>query len=439
MKKLLLLLMLSGAVVAGYVLVHQHYFAAGANLPPREAFHCQGIKFGRVVESINTTGILQPREMALVTCAQAGQVAEIWPQADFNRKVNKDDPLLRLDDRLAREKLEQAKAVVALANAEIRRVEAVVAAARSAYERHQELFAQGFGQQKDVTKARLDFQTAEAALQMAQARLHEANVARNLAQLQLDMTVIRSPITGVILDKKVLVGQTLSPLSATPLFTIAGDLGRMRLVAQVAEGDIDQIRPGLRAVFTVNDRRFEGQVTQIRSVPNHVQSAVYFPVVIDVENHYDSVHDQWWLRPGMSVSVDILTRQREDSWLVPTEALDFLLDDQYMTAAARHKLEAWRGKPNWRPVWMLRHDNEPWPIFIRLSGPGEEALRGSEGLTEAGLWGAEYQQVLEWDPDPLIQDRLRHDQPEQLPELITSIHQVKQRSLFVPPKFPKLF
>src|SRR5262249_35220798 len=157
---------------------------------------------------------------------------EIYPDGDLNKHVKKDTPLLKLDDRLAMQKLEQAKVAIPLAEANIAQAEANREAAEIAVKKFKELLKGSVGYQKDLDKAEVDLKAAQALLKAARVRKEEAETARNLAQLGVDLTILRSPIEGTIIDKKVVVGQTVSPLTSTPLFTIAGNLKRMEVLAQ---------------------------------------------------------------------------------------------------------------------------------------------------------------------------------------------------------------
>ncbi len=461
MKKLLLVLVLIGVGLVVTATLVEKWSHNGSPLPRREDYKPLAVKRGRIVDAVNVTGVFQPKGVAVVGSELSGKVVEIYPQAEVNRAVKVNEPLLRLDDRLAQGKLEQARRAVDLADADIARSSALLDVARLAHEKQEELvLKKQVGFRRDLDRTASELKAAEAVLKAAKARKAEAQAAQALAQLGVDMTTLVSPVAGTIIDRKVTLGQTLSPLSATPLFTIASDLGHMELLAQVAEGDVGKVRVGQRATFTINapaagdaatDNKplaFSGRVEQIRPVPANVQGAVYYTAVIDVDNKQDPESHDWLLRPGMPVSVDIIRREHADTWLLPTEALEFKLDEHYQTAEAKKKLQAWErqgesdGRQGWRRVWILDQDDKPWPAFVRIGGTnarGETALRGSEDAGDRGAGGGEYQEVLEWDPDPKVQEKLKSGDPARYPEVITDAPPVQKKGFFEIPKIPRLF
>src|SRR5207248_5958843 len=109
---------------------------------------------------------------------------------------------------------------------------------------------------------------------------------------------------------------------------------------------------------------------------------VFFTTVVDVENRKDSATGGWMLRPGMTASVDLITRSRANVWKVPTAALNFSLEEAYQTPAAKARLEQWRHRSDpedWRPIWVWDEARKCcWPIFVRIGGlkDGQPGLKG---------------------------------------------------------------
>src|SRR5262249_46367052 len=117
--------------------------------------------------------------------------------------------------------------------------------------------------------------------------------------------------TFIVLDRKVSLNQEIGPPAAAHLFTLAGDMARMRGLAQVVEGDVGKIRRGLGADFTVagggdNAPTFHGTVEEIRLVPTSERGAVFYTVVLDAPNRKDGASGEWMLRPGLTASVDVI-------------------------------------------------------------------------------------------------------------------------------------
>lgn len=459
MKKFLLLLLMIGAAIIAATYAYDRLSTPNVSFPYKQEFKPLAVKRDRIIESINATGFLQPQDVAVVGSDLSGRVVEIYPQAGLNKQVKKDDPLLKLDDQMALLKLEQATDAVRLAEANIGMAEGNCDAAEISVKKFKDLIKGNVGYQRDLDLAEANLKTARNGLKIAKVRKDEAETARKLAQFGVDMTIIRSPIDGTIIEKKVVVGQAVSPLSTTPLFSIAGSLQKMEAQAQVAEGDIGKVQTGLKATFSLNvfaddadrfegtTKRFSGKVAQIRPVPSNVQGAVYYTVAIDVDNERDERTKQWLLRPGMSVSVDIIRREHETSWLIPAEAIDFKLDEHYQTPEARAKREAWEKKlrepdvrKDWKRVWILDEEDKPWPVYVRVGSKGEVRSREGEAGNGNGAPGVEYYEVIEWEPDePKLQRRLDPSKPTNFPEVITDAPAVQKRSLFEAPKIPKLF
>ena len=350
--------------------------------------------FGTLVDSISATGALQPREAVAVGTEQAGRVTEVL--ADLHQTVAKDQPLLRLDDRFARLRLRQAEAAVASATADVARAEAGRDAASVGLVRAKELLDR-VGLKRDVDQAEAVLKAAEAGVELARARVQEAEAARQLAEHGLDVMVVRAPLAGVVIDRKAMAGQLIGPPVSAHLFTVAADLGRMELVAQVAEGDVGRIRRGLGATFTVNafpDVTFSGKVTQIKPVPATVQGAVFYAVVVAVENAKEPATGEWRLRPGMPASAELVLRTHEKVWKVPTAARGVRPDPTRISDAARAKLARWDARPDrtqWQLIWARDGDGPPRPLFLRLDG---QTANGDSGIQDG-----QFSQVLAWDPD----------------------------------------
>src|SRR5262249_25534796 len=139
----------------------------------------------------------------------------------------------------------------------------------------------------------------------------------------------------LVLERKAQEGQLVGP-QAGPLFVLAGSLEQVEVHAQVAEGDINKVKPGLAAVFSVTgftdeEVEFQGVVKEIRPLAANLKGGVYYATVLQVANRRDPVTKDWLLRPGMTASVDIIRREHKDVWKVPSAALNFQLEDAYQS------------------------------------------------------------------------------------------------------------
>jgi HlyD family secretion protein len=229
---------------------------------------------------------------------------------------------------------------------------------------------------------------AQAAIEMAEAQLTntEAQVRQKQAVLRqtridLDRTHIRTPVTGVVVNRAVAGGQTLAASLQSPtLFTIAQDLTQMQVEASVVEADIGRFSMGLPVVFTVDaypERQFTGQVKQIRKAPQIVQNVVTYIVVVDAQN------DEELLLPGMTANLQVKVAQRESILKVPNAALRFRLPgdesggEVIAPAASSGPRSLEPGVPG--RVFVLGSDDRPTPVSLRLGitdGRMTEVLEG---------------------------------------------------------------
>ncbi|MDE2118205.1 MAG: efflux RND transporter periplasmic adaptor subunit, partial [Betaproteobacteria bacterium] len=227
--------------------------------------------------------------------------------ADFNDHVQAGQILLELDPALNQAQLQQSLANVANAKASLE-----LALANET--RMSTLYAQEY-----VSRQELD--TAVQALKSAQAQLALAEAQAERDRTNLAYTVIRSPVSGVVVSRAVDVGQTVAASFQTPtMFTIAQDLSKMQIDSSYAEADVGNIHEGQQATFRVDafpDRTFNGVVNQVRLNPTTQQNVVTYDVVIAVDNSDQA------LMPGMTAYVSIIVAQRKEALLVPNAVLRF--------------------------------------------------------------------------------------------------------------------
>jgi RND family efflux transporter MFP subunit len=443
-KKLIVVLALVMVVLAGAAYYVSKPHTSGA---PEEGFTFQPVEFGTLTDSVSATGQVQPQEVIAVGSEASGRVIEIDPAAEVGKAVTKGQPLLKLDPSVARIKLDQANAVVLEAKADVKRAEAARDAAQKAVNRAKEMLKAG-GFQRDVDHAEAQLKVADAAVALAQTKVHEAGVTVELAKKGLELLIVTAPADGVILERKVVLGQLIGPPASAQLFTLARSLEQIEVHAQVAEGDISRIKKGLPAEFTVyaysdGNVRFSNKdtsdddckVTQIRPMPNNIHGAVFYDTVIRVRNRHDPQTEEWMLRPGMTAAVEIIVRRHDAVWKLPTQALNFQLDEHYQSPEAKAQLADWPLRhgtsDDWKPVWVMK-DKKPWPIFVRVGGTCKEGPYSGQ----TGIKDGQYVEVLEWDPE--WQPRPNPKAPDTYPQLIIGEPPVKKPGLFDQPSRFKL-
>ena len=170
-----------------------------------------------------------------------------------------------------------------------------------------------------VNQAKAQAQAARSQVAQAQAQAGQAKAAVDLAQVNMDHTIIKAPIDGVVVARNVDVGQTVAAsLQAPVIFLIANDLTRMQVLANIDEADVGQLAPGSDVSFTVDAYprdQFRGKVSQVRLAPTTVQNVVTYTAVIDVAN------GDLKLKPGMTANVTVIGEQRDNVLTVPNSAL----------------------------------------------------------------------------------------------------------------------
>jgi HlyD family secretion protein len=414
-----------------------------------EGYTLAAVEWGTMSETVGATGRLQPQEVIVVSSPLSGQVVEVYPDADINKIVHEGQPLLRLDDRLARQKLAQAEATVRMARTDCVRAEAARDAALIELLHAVELDEKQLAPGRSVELAQCQLRVAESNVEAARAKAAEAQAVREQAALGVELTVVRVPDMAqssggtslskrsyTVLDRKVVLGQLVAPPESAQLFTLAADLAALRVHAQINEDDVGKISPGLPATFRIHtdteeEASFAGRVTEIRPLPSHLQGAVFYDACIDIDNKRSPRTHEWLLRPGMTVSVTIIQRTHPGVWKLPVAALDIQPDKQDLTGAANAKLARWQDidrTQQWKLVWVLNADGKPWPIFVRTGG---ENVAG-----EAGIANGQYLEILEWDPE--LEPKPDPKEPATHPRVITGTPPGQQPGLFDHPNL-KIF
>ena len=281
------------------------YAKQRAAMNPEQRYKLATIEKGDVTQTVSANGTLNPVVLVSVGTQVSGTVRKLY--VDFNDKVEKGQPLLELDDALVSASERQSAANVVSAQATLELAQANEA-------RMKALFAQEY-------VSRQEYDQARQALKAGQAQVALARAQNDRDRANLNFTVIRSPVDGVVVDRIVDLGQTVAASFQTPtLIKIAQDLSEMRIDTSFAEADIGLIREGQKARFTVDafpNRNFTGEVQQIRLNPTNQQNVVTYNVRINVANP-DHV-----LLPGMTAYVNIGVAKRQDVLLVPNGALRF--------------------------------------------------------------------------------------------------------------------
>lgn len=274
---------------------------------------------GDLADRVGATGTLQAVTTVQVGTQVSGTIQSLY--ADFNSLVRKGQVLARLDPSLFETQVEQARANLVRAQADVERLRVALDDARTKLTRARELSGRQLLPRSELDAAEVAVRSAEAQLRSAEAQVAQAQAALNQAQVNLAHTIIASPIDGLVISRNVDVGQTVAAsMQAPTLFVLAADLTKMQVLANLDESDVGRIRPGQTVVFRVDaypGEEFSGKVGQVRLQPIVQQNVVTYSTVIDVPN------PNLKLKPGMTANVNVEIARRSNVLRVPNTALRF--------------------------------------------------------------------------------------------------------------------
>ncbi|KYC29600.1 RND transporter [Sterolibacterium denitrificans] len=278
---------------------------------------------GHLVVSISASGTLAPTRSVDVGSELSGTLEAVL--ADDNDRVSQGQIMARLDTAKLRDAVTRSQAAVTVAEANVAQAEATLKEQQANLKRLREVHELSGGKvpaASELETAQAAVARAEANRQSAQAAVIQAKAVLTTDQTNIDKAVIRSPINGVVLARKVEPGQTVAAAMTTPvLFSIAEDLTQMELEVRVDEADVSTVQLGQPASFSVaawSGRRFPATIKRVGLGSTIIDNVVTYKTVLSVAN------DDLALRPGMTATAQIITVDRENVLLVPTAALRYV-------------------------------------------------------------------------------------------------------------------
>ena len=341
-----------------------------------------------VENTVTATGTIEPVETVEVGTQVSGKVEKIY--VDFNDVVKKGDLLAELDKQTLNQSVSRAKASLTSAESQLNY-------SKLTYERTKQLY--------EANAATLAaYQDAQNSYTQAQMSKRNAQASYDQALVDLAYAEIYSPIDGIVLDRAVEVGQTVAASFSTPtLFTLANDLTKMQVEADVDEADIGQVKVGQRVTFTVDaymEDSFEGTVSQIRMKPTTTSNVVTYTVIIDAPNP-----DQK-LFPGMTASVTIVTEE-QTGLAVPAEAFNFTPDEAVLKAMRKPEkpdgqmpeppqgegpqMQSSRPSGDHNMVWVKKGDNiMPRPVKAGMSDGAYRIIEQGVQVGDSVVLSAQY-------------------------------------------------
>lgn len=263
------------------------------------------VELGSVEEAVSSTGTLQATQTVEVGTQVSGLVAEIY--VDYNDRVQEGQLLARIDPTILASEVRSAEASLERSRADLQRAERELERNRTLHE------------QQVITDS--EYEQAEYTVIVAKSSFTSATVNVERARRNLEYTEIRAPISGIVVERSVDVGQTVAASNSAPkLFVIARDLGEMEILALVDEADVSSVHEGQAVHFQVQaygEENFTGVVEQVRLQSTSTENVVGYTVVISADNTDGA------LLPGMTASVEFVVESAEDVLLVANSALRF--------------------------------------------------------------------------------------------------------------------
>lgn len=353
---ILLLLVIAGA--GGY-----WYWQKNVKSPAGERYKTQAVEIGNVSQTVSANGTLNPVVLVSVGTQVSGTVKKLF--TDFNARVSQGQILMELDASLFQAQVRQSEANVANAEASLE-----LAAANET--RTRGLFAQEYVSRQELDQATQALKSARAQVALSRAQL--AKDRTNLAY-----SIIRSPVSGVVVDRQVDVGQTVAASFQTPtLFKIAQDLRKMQIDSSFAEADVGNIREGQPVHFTVDafpDRAFTATVRQVRLNATTQQNVVTYDVVVAVDNPDQS------LMPGMTAYVNVVVAERKNVLLVPNAALRFKPQDDTGKTAKSNGAGRAQGQGQGKGKPKASQEGMRGTVYV-LAGKELKAVKVRVGITD---------------------------------------------------------
>jgi multidrug efflux pump subunit AcrA (membrane-fusion protein) len=426
--KRLLLVLIAGALVLAGVAYYTQYRNRGTQEPD---FKKARLEFDDMREVISGITFIRPEGIPVFSMI-SGQVVET--AANNNDVVVEGQTLVKLDSRDAQIKLVRAEAALETAESAVEMAKAQLKAAELGQEaaKHyrDEAYKEG-SMAGRFDKLRIDGELAKAdgmvlqakaAIPAAKARVKEAKAAVAEAKLGLELTTInvpgnndaqKAPKQYRVLERKVELHQNIDAKQL--LFTLVGDLEHMKAHAYIPEARIDRVAKGQKAVFWVDalgeDQKLSAEVAEVRMNPVQQQGAVFYEVLLNVENRKNPKTGEWQLKPGMTApQLEITDRIHHNVWKLPVNALSFALDDSLLSPEEKKRADEIASQLDmneWTRIWILK-DDKPRAAFVRL--------KGLNAAGETGIRDAEFHEILDWDP----QTKATLD-PKNPPEVIIGV------------------
>ncbi|MEA2029782.1 MAG: efflux RND transporter periplasmic adaptor subunit [Campylobacterota bacterium] len=355
-------------VVVFLIVVWSYFYSTIQESKVDERYNTTTLSKQDLVIKVSATGNIEPTNRVDVGIEVSGTIEEVL--VDYNDKVKKNQTLAKLDTTKLLSQFNNSKASLAVAKANLQEANISISDTYHELQRMQRLYRSTRGNypaQQRIDQAQIAYLKAQAIYGAYKAKVLQAKALLKANEDDLKKAVVVSPIDGIVLDRKIEVGQSVVANMQIPiLFTLAQDLKKMQAIISVDEADIGKIKEKQSVEFSVDaypKKIFDGLIRQIRLNGVKVDGVVTYEVVVDVNN------SNLLLRPGMTVSADIITQKLSNQPTIPNSALRFsptsnkANKNKGMFASKPKKTK--KKKSSEKSIWILQ-EGKPSKVVVEI-------------------------------------------------------------------------
>lgn len=376
--KILITVVVLGALGGAAWMIYSFYASEEETV-----FRTEKVARGDLLSVISSSGTVEPEELVNVGAQVSGKIMNFGVDGDgkpvdYGSKVSSGMLLAQIDDVLYEAALREAKAQklqaevsILSAEASMKQANAQLLLAERNFERAKKLRTSNAMSRADYDSCEAEYLVRKANIavvdaerEQAKAKLAIAEAALVKAQRNLDYCVISSPVDGVIIDRRVSIGQTLvSSMSASSIFLIAKDLKKMQVWVSVNEADIGNIKVGMPVIFTVDafpGAEFAGKVHKVRLNATMSQNVVTYVVEVSTDNRDGK------LLPYLTANVKFIREKSENALYVSNAALRFVPEEAMVASDALEKWRSFKKSRNERLLWVPADNGKVRPIAVKL-------------------------------------------------------------------------
>jgi len=314
-KKLVIgavILVVAAGVILGFSLFKKDKTTANA-------YRTEALTKGNLEALVVTSGTINPVDIIDIGAQVSGKIIKLY--ADYNSIIKAGQVVAELDQEILNSKVEQNQASYQSRQAALEQSKVTLDNAKKKWDRTQDLFSRQLVSYEEKETAEANYVGAKVGLQQSEASLAQQKAALDQSKVDQSYAIIRAPIDGTVITRKVNVGQTLiSSMNPPVLFQVASDLTKMQVKCAVDEADIGRVKEGQKVRFSVDAFQgevFNGDILQVRNSPTTTQNVVTYEVIINASNPEKK------LKPGMTATVSIVTGEALGVLKIPNAALRF--------------------------------------------------------------------------------------------------------------------